>query len=198
MSKNIEIEAKAMIDEVGYKKLMSSFESNDNHSYIQDNYYIDTDDFAVVNNGMGMRIRKKDDYIELTIKDKLEEGKLEINQKITSEEFNDFLSKGLIPDGEVLSYLRKKTNIDVKELKGYALLSTVRLDIKYKKSLISIDKSTYLGQVDYEVEAESNSMENARKDLFTFLEKEKISYSENLVSKLRRTREEYLRKRNGH
>ena len=198
MSKNIEIEAKAMIDEVGYKKLMSTFESKDNHSYIQDNYYIDTEDFAVVNNGMGMRIRKKDDYIELTIKDKLDEGKLEINQKITSEEFNDFLNKGIIPDGEVLSYLKKKIDIDVKTLKSYALLSTVRLDIKYKKSLISIDKSSYLGLVDYEVEAESDSMENARKDLFEFLEKEKISYSENTVSKLKRTREEYLRKRNGH
>ena len=82
---------------------------------------------------------------------------------------------------------------DVNELKCYALLSTIRLDIKYKKSLISIDKSTYNGIVDYEVEAESNSMEQAKKDLFEFLTKEKVSFTENHISKLKRARESLKR-----
>ena len=136
-----------------------------------------------------MRVRVKDNgYIELTIKDKQKEGKLEINQELSEKEFKEF-QEGKIPSGEVLDYLTSHIDIDINELKCYALLSTVRLDIKYKKSLISIDKSAYNGVTDYEVEAESNSMEQAKKDLFEFLDKEKISYTENHISKLRRARE---------
>ena len=188
MSKNIEIEAKVLIEKDGYDQLIEKFSSVNNKVYRQDNYYIDTPNFDVVENKMGLRVRRKDNgYIEMTVKDKLEEGKLEVNQELTEEQFAGFLV-GKIPTGEVLHYIQKRAPIKLDELKCYAILITYRLDLHYKNSLISIDKSLYNGIIDYEVEAESTSMEQAKKELHEFLDKEKILFNENHVSKLKRVR----------
>lgn len=188
MSKNIEIEAKVLIEKDGYDQLVEKFSSVDNKVYRQDNYYIDTPNFDVVENKMGLRVRRKDNgYIEMTVKDKLKEGKLEVNQELSEEQFAGFLA-GKLPSGEVLDYIQKRVPIKLDELKFYAELITYRLDLNYKSSLISIDKSLYNGIIDYEVEAESTSMEQAKKELHEFLDKEKILYNENHISKLKRVR----------
>lgn len=189
MSKNIEIEAKAMIDESSYDSLISLYQSDTNRVYRQDNYYIDTKDFNLSDNKLGVRIRKKDDFIEFTVKDKLKEGKLEINQTISKEDFDNFINNKILPDGEVYQYIYKKTKTPKESLLFYALLITYRLDVNYKNCLISIDKSIYNDITDYEVECESNSMNNTKDVLKEFLDNKKIPYNENHISKLKRARE---------
>ena len=65
MSQNLEIEAKSMLDESNYLKLIKDHEKD---CYIQINYYIDTMHFDVHEKKLGLRIRLKDGAYELTLK----------------------------------------------------------------------------------------------------------------------------------
>ena len=76
--------------------------------------------------------------------------------------------------------------IKIETLKMFGSLSTIRTDIFYHDSLISIDKNTYLGKTDYEIECESNSMDLARKNLQQFLLENNIEFIENKISKIQR------------
>ena len=71
--KNIEIEYKVMVDKQDFIKLE---EFLDNHykykTYIQTNYYYDTDNLDVKNNGLSLRIRhiENDNKYISTLKEK--------------------------------------------------------------------------------------------------------------------------------
>lgn len=63
------------------------------------------------------------------------------------------------------------------------------MDIKYKTSLISIDKSEFNGIVDYEVECEDSSIKVAKKNLIDYLKENEVPYQENFISKLKRAKD---------
>lgn len=182
MSTNIEIEAKAMLDESDYQKLIKQ---NNLSSYTQINYYLD-DEKISHQKQFGLRVRVKRNFIEFTLKVSVgDEKKIEINQVINEMELNAIIKNNLIPDGEVKDALISN-KIDLTKMKVFGKLTTTRSDIKYKTSLISIDKNEYNNQIDYEIEAEDSSMEDAKNNLQEFLNKNMISYKENHVTKLKR------------
>lgn len=181
MSKNIEIEAKAMLKEEDYLTLVSK---NNLSFYTQDNYYIDDKDISHATL-FGLRVRVKDNKYELTLKTNLKEGKLETNQYIDEQQFLNIKNKNILPDGDVKNML-VKLNIDLSSLKIFGMLRTYRSDITYKTSLISIDKNEFNGKVDYEIEAEDTSIKTAQENLVEFLNKNMVHYLENHVTKLAR------------
>lgn len=185
MSQNLEIEAKSMLDESNYLKLIKGNEKN---CYIQINYYIDTMHFDVHEKKLGLRIRLKDGAYELTLKIRQSEGKLEINQSITEFDFLTFKESNILPNGEVKDALLKQ-KINIEKLRIFTELKTTRLDVNYKTSLISIDKSEFNGITDYEIECEDKSMEIAEANLIEYLNKNEVPFNENFVSKLRRARD---------
>ncbi len=185
MSTNLEIEAKSMLDKVDYLKLIKGREKD---CYIQINYYIDTIHFDVHEKRLGLRIRLKDGKYELTVKIRQPEGKLEINQSITKNDFLAFKESNIFPSGEVKDALVKQ-GINTEKLHIFTELKTTRLDVNYKSSLISIDRSEFNGITDYEIECEDTSMEVAKANLIEYLNKNEVPYNENFVSKLRRARD---------
>ena len=179
MSTNIEIEAKALINKEGYELLTKDLEK-----YKQINYYIDYSDLSL-SKTFGLRIRFKNNKYELTLKTDLEEGKLETNQIISEEVFLNFKEKGLFPNGEVKNHLLL-LGVNVNELKIFTTLLTYRSDVRINESLISIDKNEYNNIADYEVECESSSMIEAMNVLREYLNKNKVPFSWNKVTKLER------------
>ena len=184
MSTNLEIEAKATLSKLEYDKLIANFKSN--KIYEQVNYYLDTKSFEIRNKKCGLRIRTKQGENELTIKAPKGDGKLEINQQISNISLQNLLEKDLFPNGEVSEFITKELSIKTSDLKVLGKLVTYRLDIEYKSSLISIDKSLYNGIEDYEIECEDESLINAQTNLKEFLKKYQIPYHENKRSKLGR------------
>ena len=180
MSTNLEIEAKALLTKAGYDKLIAHFGSE--NIYKQVNYYIDSDNKDIVSKKCGLRIREKDGDFEMTLKVPQSEGKLEINQQITDKLIKQFV----FPDGEIKNFLHDNFSIKIESLHILGSLETKRLDLKYKTSLISIDKSSYNGIVDYEIEAEDSSMDLAKKNLLDFLKDNEIEYKKSTGTKLKR------------
>ena len=180
MGTNLEIEFKAELSKRDYDKLISKFSST--KIYSQTNYYIDSDDLVIRNKKCGLRIREKEGDFEMTLKVPQSEGKLEINQQITDKMLNCFV----FPDGEIKEYLCDQFNIKIESLHILGSLETKRLDLKYETSLVSIDKSTYNGIIDYEIEAEDSSMKLAKKNLLQFLKENGIVYKQSVGTKLKK------------
>lgn len=181
MPKNIEFEAKALLKKKDYEKLINSYPEK---IYSQTNYYIDYNDLSLSKH-FGLRIRQKENIFELTIKIKNKDNNLEINQKISKQQFNNFKENNIFPKGEVLTKLNE-FNVNIQLLKIFSYMTTYRKDIKYQNSLISIDKSEYNNLIDYEIECESSSKENASKILMLFLKENGIEFNSNTTTKLQR------------
>lgn len=181
MSRNLEIETKALISEFDYHLLVNKYQEK---RYVQINFYIDNQ-LRKLDDKLGLRIRYKDRKYELTLKEDYQDGKLEINQLISLDDFTSFNKENIFPEGEVKDRLIK-LNIDISSLKIVGQLKTTRMDIRYKSSLISVDKSQYNGIIDYEVESEDSSKEAANKNIAQFLSLNDIKFKENKVSKLER------------
>ena len=192
MPNAVEIEAKVLLNEKDYQKLADHFASFPKR--VQTNHYIDTEDLSLNKEKIAIRIREWDDRFELTMKTNLEEGRLERNLDISLSQFNGFKEKGVFPEGEVKQILLKK-GVDLSALRIITSLKTERLEDEYKGGVLSIDKNTYLGIVDYELEYESNSLENAYKVVTELLNNLAIpvSFSEN--PKIKRAIEAYKQNR---
>ena len=184
MSTNLEIEAKAILTKADYDKLIAHFGSE--NIYKQVNYYIDSNKRDIVSKKCGLRIRIIGDENELTLKVPSGDGKLEINQQISSKSLNLFISDYVFPNGEVKDYITAILGIDSTTLKCLGELVTYRFDITKNDCVISIDKSQYHSITDYEVECEADSMDKAISELKEFLNKFGIEYKKSPKSKLRR------------
>ncbi len=184
MSINLEIEAKALLKEKDYLKLLKVFP--DAPCYSQTNYYFDTEKHILTQNKVGLRVRQIDEKLELTLKLSAPQGKIEINQEITAKTYDLLKKCGEIPEGDILNYLLKFIPDKKTKFVCFGELTTTRTDVVYRRYKISIDKSEYCGQVDYEIEVEGDSLKHAKKFLKKFLRRRHIRYKKNRINKLER------------
>lgn len=182
-SNAIEIEAKVLITPEDYKKLMKHFPYAPR--YIQTNYYIDSPDRVISKEGFALRIREKEGIYELTLKTPLSQGLLEKNCTISKEVFTKFAKEQVFPKGGTENFLRM-LDIPVEELKILTSLTTERIDIEYQGGLLSIDRNTYSGITDYEIEFEYNNLAGAEKILEELLKEFDIPVKFSKSSKVHR------------
>ncbi|MDR4887002.1 CYTH domain-containing protein [Fredinandcohnia sp. QZ13] len=153
MSQELEIEFKNLLEENEYHRLLSAFSIDDEKKVIQENFYFDTAQFSLKNQGAALRIREKNGTYTLTLKQPVPRGLLETHQVLTGEEAKQMLDGGPIIDGEVSTIL-KTLSINPMDVTFYGSLKTKRAEVEYKKGLLVLDKSYYLNRCDFEVEYE--------------------------------------------
>ena len=184
MSTNLEIEFKSKLLEEEYYSLLLKYSNQ--KSYSQTNYYIDDKNRSIISKKCGLRIREKNGCFELTLKVPSNDGKIEINQQISNEIFKNLLNCNVFPIGEVKDFLTNNLKVKTDNLYVLGKLVTLRLDLNYKTSLISIDKSSYNSKIDYEIECEDTSITSAQNNLLDFLKENKIAYKQSSGNKLDR------------
>ena len=186
MSIALEIEAKSWLDEDAYNRLLSRFSLQ--KPYIQTNFYLDSPSRLLKSKGASLRVRQKEDGLELTLKLDQDEGRIEMNAALSEDQF-DAIKDGRFPESVPMRAL-EELGISAEELKILASLSTERIDIEIDDGLISIDKNAYGNTVDYEIECESSSMAKAEALLRSFLSQHGIPYRPNAISKQKRALQE--------
>ncbi len=185
MSNAIEIEAKALLDEKGYRKIVSKFPEHT--PYEQTNYYIDDDASLLKKEGISLRIRHKEGVYTMTLKTPLSQGLLEKNEPLTLAQFEDF-KKGIFPDNDLKRFLTM-LDVDVDTLKIVTSLTTKRIDVSYKEGLLSIDENHYSEKTDYEIEFEYNNERDAEAILKELLEETNVPYTLSKKTKVSRALE---------
>ena len=131
-SPHIEKEYKIKLDKKTYERLINSLDLT--RTYRQINHYYSAP------KDMGIRIREKENERYFTLKHYEDNKVKEYEFKVDS--IDDPKVKELLDD------------LDIEDISYLGDLSTTRSDIIYPKAIMSLDKSEYLGLVDYELEYE--------------------------------------------
>jgi uncharacterized protein YjbK len=186
MSNAIEIEAKALVSQKDYEKLVKRFKKYP--AYTQTNNYIDDDGGILHKEGVSLRIREKEDGIEMTLKTPLSEGLLEKNVPLEKKDFEAYRKEGRFPENDLKRFLTM-LGIDVTKLKIQTSLTTKRIDVPYEGGKLSIDDNHYSNKNDFEVELEYNNEADAQRLLEELFKEEKIPFALNKKTKVSRAME---------
>ncbi|WP_236939156.1 CYTH domain-containing protein [Evansella clarkii] len=157
LHQEIEIEFKNLLTEQEYNLLLEQLNIRSETANKQVNYYFDTADMLLKEHKSALRIRKKGGEYVLTLKEPHPDGLLETHQKCTETEAINAMETGDIPQGQVTEQIRRLTSVSEAQFNYLGELSTKRLEIHEPDGLIVLDKSEYLGKVDYELEFETSA-----------------------------------------
>jgi len=153
MSQEIEIEYKNLLTKKEFDRLLQQYPFPE-ESISQTNYYLETADFSLKKKGTALRIRKKEDYYVLTLKEPHKNGLLETHDTLTKAETQHILNGGTIVEENVASRLYA-LDIPLSSLIYYGKLITERRETQFGHALLVLDHSIYNQTHDYELEVES-------------------------------------------
>ncbi|MFZ9139011.1 MAG: CYTH domain-containing protein [Bacilli bacterium] len=185
MSTNIEIEAKILVNEKEFNQLKTLLQIDEKLKVTQTNYYVDDQKGSLRSYGFALRIRELAQTYTLTLKSPMAEGTLEKNQQISKEAYLALQNQSIFPVGLIKDFL-EMFGFDTSTLKIITFLTTDRYETKFEGRHVCLDKNTYHGLVDYEIESEESSLKNAAETLKLLCEKANIEYKANQISKYAR------------
>ena len=160
MSQNIEKEFKNLLNKEEYEALIVAFDLDETEPTKQTNIYFDTPDFKLKGLNSGLRIRMYEDKGEITLKTPIQENeKLETNDDLTLDEAKTLVEAHLMKATGTVADKLKGLGIAPGDLVIIGQLSTIRYDFPGDKGTFFLDKSFYQDQMDYELEFESESLE---------------------------------------
>lgn len=162
--KEFEFEAKLLITEEDFKNLINKYDLK-NRYFTQVNYYFETEDNFFEKNNCALRIRNKEDEIQLTIKVSTEKNNVEYHTDITVDDFNQIMeSRAIDLKNYSCPFDHSFSNLQVR------IIQTDRYNIGFEDHFIEIDRTTFNETVDYEIEVESTSKDRAKEILSKFAE----------------------------
>lgn len=171
MEKSTEVEFKTLLSNEEYDRLMDKFKGN--RMDLQTNHYFDTSRFSLKALDASLRVRERDS-LELTLKRKKGYVIQEFNLPISKETFDQIKSTGVLPESELKSEVNNL--IGDQKLTNFLSLSTLRMFFPYKTGILFIDKSTYLGITDYELEYEAKSYHTGKKEFIELIGELNLQY----------------------
>ncbi len=141
----VENEFKLMLTEEQYTKLYSMYGWD--KEYTQTNYYFDTPSLELISSHVTCRVRfvGGEYYLQMKLPNGADYSRIELEHKLgdalpfklTAEELNELSGRDDMPDVGLIGELR-----------------TLRSIKRFKGAEIDLDKSSYFGKTDYELEIE--------------------------------------------
>ncbi len=171
--KHIEYEERVLISKTDYENVIEDLKREGKelrHLHIE-NIYLDNDESFIYKTKKMLRIRHtNNDSEELTLKVLNKDGStIEINETLDNH-----------------SLIDKELNNRFQDYHEIARLITDRIEVEYDNYLFVVDKNEYLDIVDYDLEVEASSQEEARKIIEIYCEKYKLLYDSHYHSKSHR------------
>ncbi|MDN7244390.1 CYTH domain-containing protein [Planococcus shenhongbingii] len=173
MTKELEIEFKNMLTREEYKRLLTHFHLAADDAKTQENYYFDTADFKLKEAKCALRIRKKLESFECTLKIPAPEGNFEITDPLNALQAEAIISGQSFEAAEVYAALQK-LQVEPSQLIMIGKLMTHRIELSYKDGLLVLDHSEYQNTADYEVEFEVQDAKLGQQQFLEFLQLQKI------------------------
>lgn len=171
MSLSIECEKRIIVSFEEYKKLFDFFIKEKDATIIkQTNHYFDTKSFALRNAHATLRIREiENGSSEVTLKTRDNIGDLETTETLTHtiEEYNNVVFP--------VSIQKKIKEITEENVIYFGYLKTKRLEIKVGDYLIALDENHYLEKIDFNLEVEGKTLEDADSMMSSLCDKFKLN-----------------------
>lgn len=183
MSENIEIEYKVLLTENQFNKLEVEIPFPQS-AVVQVNHYFDTHQFLLRSKRNSLRIREVNETYILTFKQPINQHILETDDILTENEYHAWKNGNPIPKQNITEKLTK-LGISINELTYIGSLKTERKQFSSGQIIYCLDKSTYNGLIDYELEIEVPNVEIGETIFHTLLERFNIPKTEP-ISKIER------------
>ncbi len=164
MQTNTEAEFKTLLTKEEYRRLYDKFKKNGID--VQTNHYFDTARFSLKATDTSLRIRERENLV-LTLKKKKGYNMQNYSLEITKEQFEEIKETGVLPEGEIASEI--KSIIGEQKLTNFMSLSTERMVFPYNNGYIFIDKSHYLGFVDFELQYIAKNYHSGKKEFIEII-----------------------------
>lgn len=188
MNEHLEIEYKILLTKEIYEKIVNDYKSAITSIYSQTNFYFTHP--LLSKHKMMLRIRKKGNQYELTLKRPYQGHNIETNVALTKQEKDDFINH-LEMHNEIIEIL-SQYEINYQDLKQEYSLTTIRTDIQLKEGVLSLDKNTYTNHmIDYELEFEVDNKETGYQKFLNIIKPYHLNYSHNCESKFKRVLKNY-------
>ncbi len=185
---SMEYEARAMVGEKQYHEILSQYLKSGykvNH-VINKNTYFDNDELYLTNHDTVLRKRQFNEKLEATVKRRVEKGNKEINVRL-DDSLIDSVDPLLLFNDEIIIKELNGKNVSVGELKVVGKLTTDRYEFEINPNcLLVVDKNDYNHRIDYNVEVEASSKEEAKEVIKSILSSFGVTYKKDYVSKSRR------------
>ncbi|RDW15980.1 CYTH domain-containing protein [Oceanobacillus chungangensis] len=173
MAQEIEIEFKNLLTKDEFLRLLDNLPFP-LYSEVQTNYYFETKDFQLKENGSALRIREKNGKYRLTLKEPHPLGLLETHDELTKQEAADWIHGNISSKKNISNQLFEK-GVAFESLTYYGNLTTERRETHYQDVLIVLDKSEYNGITDYEFELEAQNKEIGLETFHNILDEHNIT-----------------------
>ncbi|WP_206854899.1 CYTH domain-containing protein [Candidatus Enterococcus mangumiae] len=186
MTEMVEIEFKTLLTKEDYMRLLSHYQLTADRFHSQTNFYYDTPDFQLKQNGCGLRIRVLDNYAEYTLKTPAIEGKLETTDSYTVQEATKMIEEHRLPRTGAVFQKLQEFSIDSSQLINIGHLTTKRAEFPIEEGLLAIDESWGEQLHDYELELEVTDAKSGKKAFEHFLQRQSIPYhpSKNKIQRM--------------
>lgn len=179
-----EIEFKNLLTESEYGKIQNDHFPGENPMHLT-NYYIDNNELQLIKNLLMLRIRVHDGKQLMTVKIPDERHVVYEYSGVT----NIVLTEGiLIDENNIPKNIREqltKRNITIDNLSIQGSLITERFEKPSHSGLLVLDKSTYLGMTDYELEFEAPDVGTGKSEFTQILNNYGIVRREEIVKSAR-------------
>lgn len=179
-----EIEFKNLLTESEYGKIQNDHFPGEKPIYLT-NYYIDNSELQLIKNLLMLRIRLQDSKQLMTVKIPDERHVVYEYSGITNIDLteNMLLDENDIPKN-IQEQLRMR-NITINNLSIQGSLVTERFEKHLYSGLLVLDKSTYLGKTDYELEFETSDVDTGKLEFTQILNNYGIVRREEIVKSAR-------------
>jgi uncharacterized protein YjbK len=166
LHKEHEIEFKNLLTKEEFEHLLAQFHLDQTHFHSQTNFYYDTPDNYFKNNKMGFRLRVLNTHNELTLKAPVQKHVMEeTTLSISNTERDNIIQHNQFP---VVPFLETIKDKDLLACLGS--IQTNRAHIPYQNGILFFDHSIYSQVEDFEIEYESQDIENGEKIFLQLLE----------------------------
>ncbi len=190
-----EFEVRSMLNEDEFYEISSRIMHLEKDIYVitQLNQYFDTDDFKLSDAGVILRIRTvhgKGTFLTLKKKTKSEEECKEYTQTLSYNQHYNMVKHNVFPKGNAITALNRelqKLMIPLSDIHYQTSLKTKRIQANLDEvTNYCVDRNEYDNVVDYDIEVESTSKEEAKKLLEELAKKYNFEISKEYVVKSKR------------
>ena len=103
---------------------------------------------------------------------------------LNKEQFNAFVKRNVFPECNIEDFIRM-LGVEPSELKVQVALTTHRVEVAYEDNTyeFSVDRNSYNGLIDYELEMAGASLSKAKENLKSICLSTNTFYKDNLKSK---------------
>ena len=164
-TKELEFESRAMLTADKYKEILTFYLGNSEISHKEFhliNDYFETDNKDLSKHKLMLRVRKSHSQFDLTLKVPLskELGDTEYHQYLEQNEYLNLKENNIFPNGNIKDKI-ESFGVSITSVKYKTSLNCFRHEFYFDNHIIILDKNAYGDILDFNIEIEASSKENA-------------------------------------